>query len=184
VPQNVALPKDIESPAHQASMGVKVRPTVPSAVFRSGIESLPTQGSAMSILRNFVITAFAVSAMFAAPSAALASTAQHATAQQATVNAVMSPPGTVHRAPCTGVTFNVYHDHTVKPICYAGFGTKSPHIAAVTRITTGRYFGCLRLSIGHAILFRSFNPKQSLLFPSPVELLSFQLAGHPVACPQ
>ncbi len=133
----------------------------------------------MSILRKSMITALAAGALLAAPSAALASTTQHAASQSTAVSAVTK----VHRAPCTGATFNVYHDHAPKPICYAGTGTISPRIRGVYRITTGQYWGCLRLLVAKNFMYRGFNPKQIILFVRPVELVSFELAHHPVACP-
>lgn len=130
----------------------------------------------MSILRNTVIAAVAVSAIFAAPAVALASTGQHAVAPAAA-------PAKVHRAPCTPLTFNVYHDHTARPLCYAGTGTTRPNIPAVYRVTTGRYWGCLAARAGTGVRFRSFRPRKVIGFTPPVNLLSFELATHPVPCP-
>lgn len=132
----------------------------------------------MSILRKSMVTALAAGALLAAPSAAFASTAQHAANSTAT-----SAVATVHRAPCTGLTFNVYHNNLAKPICYAGTGTISPRIQGVNRITTGEYWGCLRLRVGTALEERSFDPRQLIDFARPVELVSVELAHHLVTCP-
>jgi hypothetical protein len=130
----------------------------------------------MSILRKTVIAAVAVSAILAAPTAALASTGQHAVAPAAA-------PAKVHRAPCTGLTFNVYHDHTARPLCYAGTGTARPNIPAVNQVTTGRYWGCLTARAGTAVIFRGFRPRMVIGFTPPVKLVSLELATHPVPCP-
>jgi hypothetical protein len=134
----------------------------------------------MSTLRESMITAWPLTgALLATPAAALASTIQHA-ASSATA---ASASAKVRRALGTGLTFNVDHDHPFNPICYAGTGTISPHVQGVHRITTGEYWGCLRYRAGTALADRSFDPSETVPFPRPVELVSFELARHPAACP-
>ena len=132
----------------------------------------------MSILRKSIVTVLAAGALLAAPSAAFASTAQHAATSTAS-----SAVATVHRAPCTGLTFDVYHANLPVPICYAGTGSISPRIQDVNRITTGEYWGCLALRVGAALEVRKFVPRESINFAQPGELVHFELDHHPVTCP-
>jgi hypothetical protein len=133
----------------------------------------------MSILRKSMITALVAGAVLTAPSAALAATSQHAASSMA-ASAVTK----VHRAPCAGLTFNVYHNHLPTPICYAGTGTISPRIQGVYRITTGEYWGCLGLLSGKKRTFASFHPEEAINLLRPAELVALELARHPVVCPQ
>ncbi|HEX6521221.1 MAG TPA: hypothetical protein VF070_14620 [Streptosporangiaceae bacterium] len=131
----------------------------------------------MSVLRKSMVTALVAGALLAAPSAAFASTARHAANSTAT-----SAVTTVHRAPCTGLTFDVYHANLPVPICYAGTGSISPRIQDVNRTTTGEYWGCLALRVGAAFEVREFVPRESINFAQPGELVHFELGRHPVTC--
>ena len=110
----------------------------------------------MPNLRKALITVFAtgtVLATLAAPHALAAThtpaaAVQHASARQVAAGeyastSVTAAPAKVHRAACTSLTFNVYHDHALRPLCYAGTGAIKPDIKAVREITTGQYWGCL-----------------------------------------
>lgn len=141
----------------------------------------------MSFQRGFLISALVIGGLVAAPSAAFASTVQPATGQQAAATISTAPsmttaPGTVRRVPCTGLTFNVYHDHYPEPVCYAGTGAKTLDIKSVVRITTGEYWGCYTTR-NRGIAFGSFHPGEPIPFPKPVELVSIELARHQVVCP-
>ena len=146
----------------------------------------------MPNLRKALITVFATGAVLAIPAAPRALAATHAPA--AAVHQVAagdnSPasmtaaPAKVHRAACTSLTFNVYHDRAIRPLCYAGTGAIKPDIKAVHEITTGQYRGCLVIAQNNRIIsFRSFKPHMILRFSPRTTLMSFQLARHPVACP-
>lgn len=150
----------------------------------------------MPNLRKALITVFATGAVLAAPAAphalaaarAPAAAVQHTSARQVAAGEsapapVTAAPAKVHRAACTSLTFNVYHDHALRPLCYAGTGAIKPDIKAVREITAGNYWGCLIARAGRMTISRSFKPHMILRFPSRIELTYFRLARHPVACP-
>jgi hypothetical protein len=146
------------------------------------------EGIMMSFLRGFPIAALALG-LVAMPSAAFASTSQHTTGQRAavTVSAAPSTPASrdaVRKVRCTEQTFNVYHGHPATPTCYAGTGTKTPRTGAVSKITTGQYWGCLKVLTGNTLAFGSFHPEELINFQRSVELVSFKLARHQIACPK
>lgn len=152
----------------------------------------------MPNLRKALITVFATGAVLATATAAAphalaathapAAAVQDASARQVAAGeyastSVTAAPAKVHRATCTSLTFNVYHDHALRPLCYAGTGAIKPDIKAVREITAGHYWGCLVARAGKMTIFRSFKPQMILRFPSRAELIYFRLARHPVVCP-
>jgi hypothetical protein len=139
----------------------------------------------MPNLRKALITVFATGAILAIPAAphALAATHAPAAAGEYASTSVTAAPAKVHRAACTSLTFNVYYDHALRPLCYAGTGAIKPDIKAVREITAGHYWGCLVARAGKTTIARSFKPQMILRFPSRVELIYVRLALHPVTCP-
>ena len=100
----------------------------------------------MPNLRKALITVFATGTVLAistAPHALAATHAPAAAVQDASARqvaageyastSVTAAPAKVHRAACTSLTFNVYHDHALRPLCYAE-----------TRRHEAGYQGCTR----------------------------------------
>lgn len=122
----------------------------------------------MSIPRKLIIAALAAGAAVATGAAppALASTTQPATVQQI---------GTIHKAPCTRLTFNVYYG-TSKRVCYAGIGSLRVDIPNVHRITTGENMGLFTVRIKQGTENRYFAPNEIFSFLTPhTELVYLQL---------
>jgi hypothetical protein len=126
----------------------------------------------MPVLRKLIIAALALGAAVtavAAPSAALASTAQPAIVQHT------EKPGTIHRAPCTRLTFDVYYG-TSKRVCFAGDGSLVVNIPNVRLITTGENRGLFAVRVNQAIEERYFLPNETFYFGTPrTELVFLQI---------
>ena len=105
-------------------------------------KALAEKGNKMSILPKFMIATLLCGAALAAPSAA------------------------IHRAPCTGLTFNVYYG-TSKRACYAGIGILQVRIPDVRMITTGHNKGYFITRTETGLQYHFFTPDELFLFPPP-----------------